>query len=90
MPRVLHMAHCDEREEMPHVQAVRRRVEPDIKGNGFASELFVQLVFVHRLFDKSPRAQGVHYVLHINLLFSALFLYKKTAYAARKPYYSSA
>ena len=64
MTRVLHVLHGDELHEMPHVQAVCRGIEPDIKGRAFFGELFVKLLFVYRLLDKSPLAQGVHNVLH--------------------------
>ena len=62
MPRVLHVLHCDQLHEMPDVQAVRRGIEPDIKGNALAPEHFVKLVFVNGLFDESPLPEGVHYV----------------------------
>ena len=68
MPRILHMLHRNELHEMPDVKAVRRRVEPDIEGYALLAELFVEFFLVHGLLDKSPRAQGVHHVLHCCLL----------------------
>lgn len=64
MPRLLHVMHGDQLHKMPYVQRVRRRVKTDIERYALFAELLVKFVLEYRLFDKSPRAESVHYVCH--------------------------
>ena len=63
MPRVLHVFHGDQLQKVPHVQAVRRGVEPDIKWNALAAEEFIKILLENRLLDKAALAQRVHDIL---------------------------
>ena len=69
VPRLLHYGRYHERNNVPDMQTVRRRIESAIKRHRALSEHFVQIVLIHGLFDISSAFEYVVYVFfHVCLL----------------------
>ena len=72
--RLLQTLGNDELHEMPHVQAVRRGIEPDVEALRTAVQQFFEVVFKDGLLDKTARSEFV-YDVHLGHLSVRLSLF---------------
>ncbi len=84
---LLHVRHCHNGQEVADMQAVRRRVDTDIKCNAPFCKQFLDFIFMCQLFNKAAFFQNFISISHSNspLLYHHIFclLNKKRAFSPK-------